>query len=457
MRWQRVVWIPVTAGSVALALLWPGPEGAPDAAYLRSMIVLAMVAGLGFGLVVATIAWQSREWSPALLALGCVSMAVGSATRFVFAGAGLGLAPGAAADALPFVGMLLGAPWFALSVQPHDSTTARDAVKVRAVLIGGVMLATAACVGFVALSPGVPGDTASRLLGGLAAPGYLFAAVRFASVYRFLRLPSQLATAAGAALFAPTLIAMAAGGVPGMHPWLFEAIMLGLGALPVAGFIIEQRMRPGLRTMVLGLFLPGAVAAMRRGYPQQLHDLAERIGAYDGALRGHTNRVADLATRLAMALGLAPDEMRQVMIAAQLHDVGKLLVPRAILHKPGALDDREWWIVRRHPELGAAIVARAPALAAAAVAVGEHHERWDGGGYPAGKRADAISLAARVISAADVYDALTSERSYKTAWGGERALAEIARCSGTDFDPRVVDALRDVLGESGDVKASRAA
>jgi HD-GYP domain-containing protein (c-di-GMP phosphodiesterase class II) len=455
MRSTRIAWVPVMAASVALALWWPGREGTPSAAHLRAIATLGLIASLVFGSVVTAIAWRSREWSPALLALGCLSMALGAAMRFVFAATGLGLAPGAGANALPLVGLLLGAPWFAFSVVTHAPTTGGGGARVRVTMVAGAMLALGVCGGVTAWSPVVPGDAPTRLLAGAAAPGYLFAAVRFASVYRFLRLPSQLATAAGAALFAPALIALATGGVPTMLPWETELAMLALAALPVTGFIIEQRARPGLRTMVLGLFLPGAVAAMRRGYPRQLNVLAERIGAYDAALRGHTDRVADLATRLAVALGLAPGDLRGVMVAAQLHDVGKLLVPAAILDKPGALDEREWQAVRRHPEEGAAIVGRTFGRVAAA-GVGEHHERWDGSGYPGGKRGEATSLVGRVVAVADVFDALTNERSYKPAWGTTQALAEIERGAGSAFDPRVVAALEDVL-ETSVTSTSRAA
>ncbi len=312
-------------------------------------------------------------------------------------------------------------------------------------MLAGVAIAVAGSLTVVAFPAVVPNATVLRLLAGVAALGYVVAALRFVAVWRFLRLPSQLSMFAGSFLFAPAVIALAAGGAPGVRPWQLELMLLASAALPVSGFIIEQRARPGLRTMVFGLFLPGALAEMRRGYPREMVMLVERIGAYDGPLLGHVDRVADLSTRIAVRLGFDAAAVREVMLASQLHDVGKLFVPRAILDKPGKLDADEWRIVRGHALEGAKMIARVPELATAARAVGEHHERWAGGGYPSGARGEATTPAARIIAAADVFDALTRARAYKDAWPVSDALAELERGKGGDFEPRVVDALRALV------------
>ena len=123
-----------------------------------------------------------------------------------------------------------------------------------------------------------------------------------------------------------------------------------------------------------------------------------------------------------------------------LHDVGKYRVPDAILTKPGPLTDEEWVIMRKHPEYGAAFVERIPFLAGATDVILNHHERYDGGGYPNGLAGDDIPLAARIFSVIDTYDAIVSKRCYKPAREPSVALAELRRCSGTQFDPHVVDA-----------------
>jgi HD-GYP domain-containing protein (c-di-GMP phosphodiesterase class II) len=125
-----------------------------------------------------------------------------------------------------------------------------------------------------------------------------------------------------------------------------------------------------------------------------------------------------------------------------LHDVGKIGVPDAILNKPGPLDSAEWELMRRHPEMGAETVSRLPGLGAVAPLVRSHHERWDGDGYPDRLGGQEIPLASRVICACDAFVAMTSDRPYRPALDVDQALAELVAGAGSQFDPRVVDALR---------------
>ena len=124
-----------------------------------------------------------------------------------------------------------------------------------------------------------------------------------------------------------------------------------------------------------------------------------------------------------------------------MHDVGKLAIPDRVLTKPGPLDEAEWETMRTHPEIGEAIVRRVTGLADAAAAVRNHHERWDGTGYPDGLRGEEIPLEARIVAVVDAYSAITAERSYKAARSHEEALAELRRSGGTHLDPVVVEAL----------------
>ena len=440
-------WLALPIVGAALALVAAAPSGVPDTSYLVPLTFGVAVAASVFGTVVGVIAWRSGQWAPSMLALGCISMAVGGVARFVCADAGLGLSP-AATGLMPLIGMLLGGAWFFLCVQAWWPSGNGRRKYAHLTMILGIALAVVS-VALLAIVPSLaPAPVVVRTLAGLAAAGYVVAGWRLLSVWRFLRLPSQFTTLCGAFLFAPSVVVLAAGGVPGVRPWQLELFMLAAAAMPVSGFIIEQRLRPGLLTMVHGLFFPGALASMRRGYPAAMVALVERIGAYDGPLLGHVDRVADLSTRIAVDLGFDARAVRQVMLASQLHDIGKLFVPRTILDKPGALDDREWAIVRAHSAKGMALLARTPGLAEAARAVGQHHERWDGGGYPDGIAGEAISPAARIIAGADVFDALSSRRSYKAAWSEEDALQEIERGRGTNFDPHIVDALARLIRSS---------
>ncbi len=163
------------------------------------------------------------------------------------------------------------------------------------------------------------------------------------------------------------------------------------------------------------------------------------------SLGGHVGDVAGLAVRVAQELGLAPEEVEHVRAAAELHDVGKLAIPDAILEKPGPLDEAEWAFMHRHTIVGERILSAAPALAAVAPLVRSSHERWDGTGYPDGLAGEAIPLGARIVSLCDAWDAMTTDRPYRRALSPAAALAELERCSGTQFDPAVVRALRAVL------------
>ena len=167
-----------------------------------------------------------------------------------------------------------------------------------------------------------------------------------------------------------------------------------------------------------------------------LRAMAER----EPGLHEHTRTVAGLARRVAALLGLDPASCETVARAAELHDVGKVAIPDTILLKPGPLDPAEEEFMRRHTEIGEAIVRAAPALGPAAALVRASHERWDGNGYPDGLTGERIPLGARIVAVCDAYSAMRQERTYGHVLSDEQARAELRRCAGTQFDPAVVEA-----------------
>jgi diguanylate cyclase (GGDEF)-like protein len=160
--------------------------------------------------------------------------------------------------------------------------------------------------------------------------------------------------------------------------------------------------------------------------------------------------VAGLAAAVGERMGVAADERHQLQQAAELHDVGKVAIPDAILHKPGPLDEEEWAFVRRHSLIGERIIGAAPALARAAKLVRSTHERFDGTGYPDALAGEQIPLGARIISACDAYAAMTFPRPYATRMTKAQAISELTQCAGTQFDPQVVAVLTGVLAEQTD-------
>ncbi len=178
----------------------------------------------------------------------------------------------------------------------------------------------------------------------------------------------------------------------------------------------------------------GAIAAL-------LQIVRER----DPDLRKHTQDVAAWAADVAAALGAPSVIVEQTRLGGELHDIGKMSIPDAILNKPAPLDGREWEFMRRHTVIGERILLADAPLAHVAPVARSHHERWDGSGYPDGLAGDQIPLAARVVAVCDAYQAMITDRPYRRGCSAADALAELTRCRGTQFDPAVVDAFLAVV------------
>jgi diguanylate cyclase (GGDEF)-like protein len=170
------------------------------------------------------------------------------------------------------------------------------------------------------------------------------------------------------------------------------------------------------------------------------HALLSALAHRDPELSDHVDDVAELAADVAISLGCDAAEVESIRIAAELHDIGKIAIPEAILDKPGPLTAEEWTLMHQHTIAGERIVLASPALADVAPLVRSSHEQWDGSGYPDGLAGEAIPLGARIISVCDSYHAMTSDRSYRRALSVEVAVAELRGCAGSQFDPRVVEA-----------------
>ena len=197
---------------------------------------------------------------------------------------------------------------------------------------------------------------------------------------------------------------------------------------------------------VLNLLDRGAEASREEVALQgTVEALARLVEVRDSYTASHTDDVAEIATRIALHLGLSAAEARMVGLVGRLHDVGKVGVPDAILRKPSALTPEEWQVMKQHSAIGADVVGRVPALRGIASSIRGHHERWDGSGYPDGLQGEAIPLGARIIAVADAYSAMTTDRPYRKALDTTGARSELQRYAGAQFDPRIVEALEVVL------------
>jgi PAS domain S-box-containing protein/putative nucleotidyltransferase with HDIG domain len=182
-----------------------------------------------------------------------------------------------------------------------------------------------------------------------------------------------------------------------------------------------------------------------------LHRLALAAEYRDDDTFQHTERVATTTAQIASELGLGAEQIVVMRKAAPLHDVGKIGIPDCILLKPGKLTAQEYEVMKTHAKIGAELLegSGSPVLQMATVIAESHHERWDGAGYPNGLAAEEIPLVGRIVAVADVFDALTHDRPYKSAWPTEQAIAEIRRGARSQFDPRVVAAFLAVRADAG--------
>jgi putative two-component system response regulator len=222
---------------------------------------------------------------------------------------------------------------------------------------------------------------------------------------------------------------------------------------PYAVDEVLLRVRNQLHTRSLHLAVAGQNRELERKVQERtreledtawevLERLARAAELRDDDTGMHTRRVAELSARIAAAMGLPGTEVEMIRRTSPLHDVGKIGIPDGVLLKPGKLSEGEWELMKRHTLIGAQILSsgRSEMVRMAEQIALSHHERWDGGGYPAGAAGEAIPLSARIVALADVYDALSSDRPYRPAWPRERVMAEITAGRGTHFDPCVVDA-----------------
>ncbi len=178
-----------------------------------------------------------------------------------------------------------------------------------------------------------------------------------------------------------------------------------------------------------------------------VHTLAKTIDAKDAYTNGHSERVADYAREIARRYGYDEDRLEEIYIMGLLHDVGKIGVPDAIINKQGKLTDDEYAMIKKHPLMGAEILATVSEMPKLVTGARWHHERYDGRGYPDGLKADDIPEEARIIAVADAYDAMTSHRSYRDIIPQDRVKSEIEKGMGSQFDEKFARIMLDMIAE----------
>ena len=263
----------------------------------------------------------------------------------------------------------------------------------------------------------------------------------------------------------PQWIAADAGA--GFGPWIIvplrsEHETIGTLALArrntsdVRAFIDrERRLLEGLAELAGTAISRGRLQRdLEQSYIEMVLALARAADARDRYTADHSERIASRAVAISRALGCSETETQDIQWGALLHDIGKLGVPDDILRKPGPLTEREWEIMKRHPTVGEEILRPVGRMRSVAALVRHHQERWDGTGYPDGLKGEAIPLGARILAVADAYGAMTDDREYDEGRSTTEAIAELRRCAGTQFDPRVVEVF-STLHDGGETDTSQ--
>lgn len=219
----------------------------------------------------------------------------------------------------------------------------------------------------------------------------------------------------------------------------FDAGAVDYIVKPVSPTVVLARVRTHLKLV--------STKELAQSYKDAISMLGMACGFKDTDTGAHIWRMAAYSRALARAAGWSESAAEQIEMAAPMHDIGKLAVPDAILHKPAALTPQEWAVVQTHSEVGYQILAKsnAPLLQMAASIARYHHERWDGNGYPCRLRGTDIPEMARIVALADVFDALTTSRPYKEPWPLERVLATLRDSAGSHFEPRLVELFFSIL------------
>jgi HD-GYP domain-containing protein (c-di-GMP phosphodiesterase class II) len=422
------------------------------------LYVVSAIAALALLLAIVTAVFAGRDGraAPVLIALGCV------AVGFMMLGHGV-TTPGIFGRPMnlwvarfPVISLAVFAACLALALRTDGWTSRLVAASPRIALwfpvVAIALVSIAVTIDPTVLSgmASVAGETKIRLvlLVGSSITLLLVGCVHW-NRWRLGRDRIELALTMACWLGMSAILSLAHGMFWRMSWWDYHLYLLAGFSAAAWAVVVGYRGTGTLTGAVGGMVVHDPVEQVAQRQPESLHALIGAVEARDPYTHGHSQRVADLSTRIGLRLALDPETMRGLHQGACLHDVGKIGVPDQVLNKPDELDPQEWDQIQRHPEIGWDLVNRAESLRGALSAIRNHHERWDGTGYPDRLAGTDIPLAGRIVAVADVWDALTSDRAYREAWLPDRAVSHIAAASDVLFDPSCVEAFLDVVAEHG--------
>lgn len=271
-----------------------------------------------------------------------------------------------------------------------------------------------------------------------------FAGLRYFRAWRLTGQTSQWGLVVALGLLMETEVGIAFAAPWSLAWWYSHVLVVGSVAVLVASLAYEWRRAGSLRLFSHALLVQDGLNLVRRGYGPAVRELTVALSQKDPYTRGHTSRVAQYAYAIGQELDLPESRLEQLTLMGELHDIGKIGVPDRILLKPGALTAEEFELIKNHTVRGWLITKNIPNLRAALDGVRHHHERLDGKGYPDGLVDEQLSTEVRCLSVADVFDALTSSRSYRPAMEIAQAVRIVQEGARTAYDPRCVAALQSL-------------
>ena len=457
--WWRAAWLAALASPMAvmaaLLFIWPNYDRlfGSFSFHFYAVSAVTILAAIAYVFLIA-ITQSLRETRLLFLGLGFLSIAA------IFAVHGLGTpghihdAPYAELSVSSWLSVTVGAFFIFLSVvrlpEKAESFVARNGTFI----LGGTTALMGIYIGMSFASPGwlafLPYESREVQLAGTALTlGLLaFSAMRYFQAFTFARLISQWAMFCLMVLLIEVQLSMTFGRYWSYSWWLYHGIYGLAFPLLFGAWFFEIKRAGSVRALAEALSMRDAMAQLSQGYSRPIADLVEAIEWKDRYTHGHVRRVASYAVMIGKELELPSQDLRNLALAAQLHDVGKISVPDKVLGKPARLTPKEFAVIKMHVERGFEIAKSVKALEGAVDGIYLHHERWDGTGYPSGLTGEEIPAQARIVAVADSFDAMTSGRTYQPAVSDEAALAELGRCRGTHFDPHCVDAFVSALAKA---------
>jgi hypothetical protein len=457
--WTRLL-VPFLLPAAVLVFLHHRPE--LDVVFQNvdfHVVVVSAIAGCA--LVIAAVAARAGARAahpgPVWLALGCLCVGI------LMLGHGL-LTPGVLGrpmnmwiGRLPYLAITAFAFALVLASRPRNTWLSRLATThAAAVLCGPSLVAglfvVALLVDATRWGGGAPFGVEDQLKWVLAGLDWILFVHLARLHWRRWRLghdPVQYALVLAAAMSAAAMLSLQFAELWRLSWWDYHGYLLAGFGGAVYAIAVQKRRTRAIDGVLTATFEHDPMTHIVQGYPQALRTLVRTVEVKDAYTHGHSERTARVAVQLGLRLGLSEDLLRALARGGYLHDVGKIAIPDHILNKPGRLTADERAVIETHPRIGHELVASEPTLAEVLPAVLHHHERWDGTGYPDELAGGDIPLIARVVAIADVWDALTSDRSYRPGMSPQVALAHIRAGRGTHFEPRLVDAMLALAADWG--------